>query len=438
MANKNGNKKSPDNNRLEKIASISPGVIYQFERRPDGTAYFPYASDKLKDIYGVTPEEAFQDASSVFKVIHPSDLEYVASSILDSETHLTPWCCEYRVILNGEERWVRGHSIPEQTEDGTVIWSGLIMDITEQKEIEHELAVSKERLERAQRIAKLGYWRADFATGELEWSEIIFEIFGFDKRKTTPSVELFRSVVHPADLPTVLVHEEKARETGVYDIQHRIIRPDGEVRWVHELADFRGEAEGSNPVLFGTVRDITDQKRLEESLRELSITDSLTQLHNRRHVLNVMQGLIATAQRYDRGFSILMYDFDRFKHVNDTYGHSVGDEVLSRVSKLVRGELRQCDIVARLGGEEFVVVLPDTELMDALAVAEKLRQRISEIEFTSSSHDTFFITATFGVTAFELGDMHPDDLLKRADSLMYQGKQAGRNRVMVSQQNTIS
>jgi diguanylate cyclase (GGDEF)-like protein/PAS domain S-box-containing protein len=138
-------------NRLSQLARHTPGMLYQFRMRADGTCHFPYASEGINEIYGVTPEQVKDDATNVFDVLHPDDLERINQSIADSAANLTPWHCEYRVCLpSGNTIWVVGHSTPKREFDGSIIWHGYITDITERKAAENLLIAAKERAEEAE------------------------------------------------------------------------------------------------------------------------------------------------------------------------------------------------------------------------------------------------------------------------------------------------
>lgn len=134
--------------RIEKIASRIPGVVYQYQLRPDGSSRFPFASDAIKQIYRVSPHEVREDASKVFRIIHPDDVEGIVSSIHQSAKDLTPWKHEYRVkFKDGTVRWLYGNAIPQREEDGSTLWHGFIDDITERKVLEHELKEINEKLD---------------------------------------------------------------------------------------------------------------------------------------------------------------------------------------------------------------------------------------------------------------------------------------------------
>ncbi len=120
--------------RLQQIARHIPGIIYQFRQRTDGTFHFPYASEGMREIYGLSPEEVCEDAAKIFSLIHPDDLDFITQSLLDSATHLTPWHCKYRVCLaDGRMLWLLGNATPQREPDGSTLWHGYIRDISDQK-----------------------------------------------------------------------------------------------------------------------------------------------------------------------------------------------------------------------------------------------------------------------------------------------------------------
>jgi PAS domain S-box-containing protein len=145
-----------------------------------------------------------------------------------------------------------------------------IRDITERKHAEKVLQLSNERLEEAQRITMIGNWEANIATGELYWSQVIFDIFGLDSKTFQPSVEAFYNAVHPDDRNLVLESEKRSEQTGLHDVVHRIIRSNGEVRFIHELARRHSNNKGELIMLRGTVQDITDRKQAQEEIKKLN------------------------------------------------------------------------------------------------------------------------------------------------------------------------
>jgi two-component system cell cycle response regulator len=176
--------------------------------------------------------------------------------------------------------------------------------------------------------------------------------------------------------------------------------------------------------------------RLRTSVRqtiELAVTDSLTGLHNRRYLDNHLKVLFNRAAARSRALSVCITDIDRFKSVNDTYGHDAGDEVLREFAARIRSTVRGADLACRYGGEEFVVVMPDTDAAAAASIAERLRDIIERTPFHLKSSGTAInITASLGIACNSTGAETPEQLLKQADRALYEAKNAGRNRVVAA------
>ncbi|MBP2310945.1 diguanylate cyclase [Azospirillum soli] len=171
---------------------------------------------------------------------------------------------------------------------------------------------------------------------------------------------------------------------------------------------------------------------MHRQLLEQAHTDPLTGAANRRFFLERAQEEIARSRRYGHPLSVLMTDIDHFKRINDTHGHAAGDEALKRFANLLRDDLRPSDLIGRYGGEEFVVLLPETELADAPAVAERLRAKVEGAELV---HDgiSFHMTVSIGVAAVDLRDGMIEAALNEADAALYRAKETGRNRVVIAE-----
>ncbi len=172
-----------------------------------------------------------------------------------------------------------------------------------------------------------------------------------------------------------------------------------------------------------TFSDITERKIWEEEIKKISVTDHLTQIYNRVQGNRSLETEIERASRYNEKLSLIMFDIDHFKSVNDTYGHDAGDQVLVTVSREVDEQLRPTDEFIRWGGEEFLVILPHTEKEQALQLAERIRKHIEALRFPSLPG----ITCSFGVSAYAREDT-VDTFTKRVDEALYQAKREGRNR----------
>ena len=177
-----------------------------------------------------------------------------------------------------------------------------------------------------------------------------------------------------------------------------------------------------------TLVDVTERTILTEKLNHLATTDSLTGAYNRREFFSAAHREFVRSQRNEKELTILLIDIDEFKLVNDSYGHQVGDQVLSRLVEIGYQVLRASDILARIGGEEFAVVLPETGLEDATAVAERLRIAFSKESFITDL-GPMHVTASIGVAMLMPTDQLVDDVVRRADQAMYSVKKSGKNGV---------
>lgn len=175
---------------------------------------------------------------------------------------------------------------------------------------------------------------------------------------------------------------------------------------------------------------IRNSLRYQEAVQS-ALRDPLTGVGNRLALTNALRHEIELSRRYTRHLSVLMLDLDHFKCVNDLYGHQAGDVVLKKVATVTGNSLREVDAVFRLGGEEFLVLLPDTSMQDALLVGERIRNKIAECDFSVAS--SIDVTVSMGIAEYSC-DMSFDDLVRAADEAMYRAKRSGRNQVQTAQQ----
>lgn len=181
---------------------------------------------------------------------------------------------------------------------------------------------------------------------------------------------------------------------------------------------------GKETFFSGIIRDITKRKELESKLEKTATTDRLTQAYTRTKFHEVIKAEFERAKRYSHALSIIMFDIDHFKTINDTYGHAAGDYVLQTLTQIVKENLRELDCLVRWGGEEFVVITPETDVGRAEVLAERIRKAIEGYRFDQAGT----VTISLGVTQYGENDTE-DSLIKRADDAMYVAKGKGRNRV---------
>jgi diguanylate cyclase (GGDEF)-like protein len=218
------------------------------------------------------------------------------------------------------------------------------------------------------------------------------------------------------------------RETGHVDgLSAQLRTKSGRVFWALVSARLF-DLEGDPAMIVGFV-ELSAQKALEEQLRTLATTDGLTGVFNRRHFLELAEAELARAARAERPTSIAMLDLDHFKSINDRFGHHAGDLVLSELAKVLKQQLRGGDVVGRLGGEEFALLLPETAVGSAQATLERLRCAIEAHAFGLHAPDRR-VTISIGLAAQRAGESLTE-VLKRADAALYGAKSSGRNRLVV-------
>ncbi len=252
--------------------------------------------------------------------------------------------------------------------------------------------------------------------------------------------QFIASTIHPEDRTRYLETVESGFPSGV-DHEYRILRPCGEVRWLRSRSQpYDASDDPAHKLVVGMSEDITSRKRHEEQLEahrhELEaaytqlqvavITDPLTGLKNRRALQLGLERTEADAREHTTPVSIIAADIDHFKSYNDTYGHPAGDSVLVAVSNIILRSLRPTDLAARVGGEEFTLLLPDTDRVGAVAAAERLRRAIAHARWPHRP-----VTVSLGVATWWPTDNSTStaELIAQADKALYRSKADGRNRV---------
>ncbi|MBW8011932.1 MAG: diguanylate cyclase [Chloroflexi bacterium] len=203
-------------------------------------------------------------------------------------------------------------------------------------------------------------------------------------------------------------------------------------------ATLRQEKNGKVTGFQGSVRDITDRKQAEAErlramkLEQIAITDPLTKIYNRRFFNEAAEKEIERAKRSGSSLSVIVFDIDHFKNVNDTYGHSTGDQVLINIVNICKRNVRSMDLFARFGGEEFVIMMPETDINSAQETAQRLREIVAEKPITKSDKTDVSVTISPGIANWDSEkSLNILALLDRADQALYQSKEAGRNRVTI-------
>lgn len=204
---------------------------------------------------------------------------------------------------------------------------------------------------------------------------------------------------------------------------------DGSTKWTEVIMRYMLNEKTGIVEIRGVTRDISERRALRKELERQAATDSLTGLANRRHFLHVLQREMERCQRHEFPMSLLMLDIDHFKRVNDTYGHVMGDRALQAVAKVCAEQIRSFDLLGRIGGEEFALILVSTGLEEACNAAERLRERIEACEILTDDGLRIRVTVSIGVAGYRRGSETFSNLMARADEMLYLAKGKGRNRL---------
>ncbi|MFO8154480.1 MAG: diguanylate cyclase, partial [Thiohalospira sp.] len=297
-------------------------------------------------------------------------------------------------------------------------------DISERKRIQERMKQSEQELAEAQRIAHLGSWVSDLVAGEIRWSDEVYRIFGMDQNEWGGTESAFMEAVHPEDRARVRGAIDNAlRPDGPrYDIEHRIQRPDGSVRIVYQKGRVDFDDDGRPLRMVGVVHDITEQREAENLLQYLSYHDVLTELPNR----TLFRHRVERARSELEHFAVFYLGLDRFKGINEGMGHDVGDRLLQQVARRIEENLRPVDSLARVGGDEFAVLLRGVEGDEAVAAeVEHLLGPLRELYPVEP--EEFYVPASAGVALFPTDGREADELFNRAEAAMHQAKQNGGN-----------
>lgn len=312
-------------------------------------------------------------------------------------------------------------------------------DITESKRIENERADAEQRLRLAVDIAHLGSWEWSVADNAVYFSSQWKKLLGFQGDELPNQVDEWSSRLHAAEREQVLASISKFIEhpVGTLKLEYRMRHRDGRYRWMIAQAIARLDEKKHVTRLIGTMLDVTEQKQVEQRVREAAQHDVLTGLPNRALIFEYAGHLLAAANRKHSRGALLFIDLDRFKPVNDLYGHDIGDRLLREVSNRLTACVRHEDVIGRIGGDEFVIVLPYLgKDHSAPTVAEHVLDamlqpfHIGELDLS--------ISASIGISLYPQHGTDVDTLLHAADLAMYHAKETGRGGYHIYTSDLIS
>ena len=419
----------PDAEWFEQMASSSAMMFFILRVRPDLALEFVnnapgavLAGDRTEP-GGATDI----DAESLLRQIDPDYADRLAEVLaLPPGTDIQVELKWNR--LDGLSTYGRGSVRSRQRTDGSVVIEGALADITELHEAQTSLSRSEKRSRLLAENAWEVIWTMDLDAKITYINPAVERMRGFTPeeamRQSPEEIQPLESAAIGADYyQRLFASIEAGTEPPIFRGEQQYYRKDGSIMTGELQVIPHVDATGQVIELIGVTRDISERKAFEAELRNLAVTDTLTGVWNRRQGTELLAADLSTRQP-SQALSLLMLDIDHFKAINDTFGHQAGDHVLIEIASRLRRSLRGNDMVARWGGEEFIVLLRDCALPDALRLAEDIRAAIAEVPFGALGS----LTVSVGAAEIRANE----DLtswLGRADRALYRAKRAGRNTV---------
>lgn len=392
--------------------------------------------EDLREIEGVAEiDEALRNLRNAIKSISDGDLSkqlagkgYLMGTMKSLQATLKTMIWQTKAIASGDFS-SRVEFLGEFSDAFNSMAQKLERTIAEQKELERKLKESEEVHRLLADNASDVIWTMDLSGKFTYVSPSVEKLRGFTVE------EVMAQSREELLCPSSLIHMEKGLEDAIYSVQNNlpfedfrgdVEQPckDGTTVWTDLTVSGIFDKSNQFVGMLGVSRDMTERKKMEEEIRRLTELDSLTQLYNRLKLDAVLKMEMERYGRSGSPFSVILLDIDDFKKVNDVHGHGIGDAVLVEMAGILKGTIRKIDTAGRWGGEEFIIILPESGMEGGLALAEKLKERINEHNFSGVGH----LTASFGVAESEKG-LNVQELVARADKAMYQAKKTGKNRV---------
>lgn len=371
-----------------------------------------------KSILTLHPKEKRDDAGMILEAMLRREMSQCAQGLSAADGTLIQ--VETRVWFG---RW-----------DGRESIFAIFEDVTEQTRLREQLDEKRQRLRNVIEGTRLGTWEWNVQTGEAAFNERWAEIVGYTLAEFSPvTIRTWIGLAHPDDLleSERLLRRHFDGELEYYEFEARMRHKDGRWIWVLDRGKvIERDAAGAPLWMFGTHTDITEKKEMEERIRQISIRDPLTEVYDRRYIFGRLEECVAECSRGGRDFCVAILDIDHFKQVNDRYGHQAGDFVLKEFTVIVGSYIRSYDLLGRYGGEEFVIVFPDTDKAEAASVIERIMDGVRERVFLHGGNE---MTLTFSAGVSDSSEIAPaadlsvETMVEVADRRLYAAKSGGRD-----------
>jgi diguanylate cyclase (GGDEF)-like protein/PAS domain S-box-containing protein len=393
------------------------------------------------DLLGLTREEWLATPEGWRDVLHPDDLHRIVEASERTVATGEPFREQYRAIhRDGREVWIREEAVRIEDEDGSPrFWLGLMLDVTDSVRTERELQEAQARYGAlVETIPAIVY--VDLADERMTTTYVspqIEALLGITPAEYIDDPDLWLTHLHPEDRDDTVSAYLEGRAAGEpFTLEYRLVARDGCVRWFSDSAVVVHDALGEPLYVQGVMLDITTRKEAEAQIAFLAYHDKLTELPNRVLFDELLELSLARARRHGLGVAVISVDIDNFKLVNDSLGHEAGDELIVLLSERLREATRETDLVARPGGDEFLMLLADLEPTatqtlpgadPAALVAESVASRVqaSLRQPFEVAGTELYVTASLGISLYPTHGDDAETILKHADNAMFRSKQAG-------------
>ena len=415
---------------LRQITSRVPGMVYRIVFGPDGIARYTFVSDGVTDLFRVSPQEVVADGAILRNLRHPDDQEWIMREVVQSIQAGTALSIEYRVLLpDGTLKWVHMSSSPAATCDEGYTRVGVMLDITARKLAESELKTQEERWKLALESTGDGLWDWHVDTGLEYFSDRFRQMYGLGDDAKVNHADILDELTHPEDRARMHADRQAhfSGQTSSYRNEHRVRMANGEWKWVLSRGMVISRDAAGNPLrMIGTHTDITERKHSENLIWQQAHFDPLTNLPNRRMMRQRLETALQQAKATGQVMALLFIDLDHFKEINDTLGHDHGDLLLLQAAQRIQACMGHQDTVARMGGDEFTVVMNEVRPSLLPHQLQVLLDSLSQGFILGG--EQVFISASVGVALYPQDGRIAEDLLKHADQALYVSKGGGRNR----------
>lgn len=474
---------------LRKLVSAIPDILCTYWLSADGSSHrYLFISEQVRATLGIDPSVLRESADALFAAIHPEDVQGVRDSVAVSALELALWSCQARLkVRAGHYEWFEARAMPERQADGSTIWFSQFHNIQRYKRLEHSLrereAESAFQANFQKLMAKLSTDFINLSFGALdqsitgllgaigrffevdraylyqfsqdyrvmdnthEWcSAGVAALLDSQRNVTTDGFDWWRNkvdemvrgnrVVFVEEIEQIPAGPERTmlEEQGVCSMFCVPVRVRGVVTGFFGVDSIRKRAWRKDQadlliIVSGLLSGALERNRLETELLNQSIRDPLTGLHNRRYLMPRLDEMLSRSHRHGETFILAMFDLDRFKRINDSIGHLGGDACLRAFAEILLEQTRATDVVARFGGEEFVVAFSGVSPADVNVTVSRIICAVREHDFVFEGQ-TLPLTVSAGVASLgETGAVSgsPDPLIRLADDRLYRAKQEGRD-----------